>query len=83
MIITEKDRERQIILSFSTDMQTNNTVRNRRNITGNEKEFIRLNVSRNIRLSAYSINLDIVYCLFNKFKVLFFESFEEKYEICA
>jgi len=62
MIIREKERE--IVLSFSTDMQTSNTVRNRRNITGNEKEFIKLNVSRNIRLSAYSINLDIVYCLF-------------------
>jgi len=53
MIIREK--ERKIVLSFSTDMQTSNTVQNRRNITGNEKEFIKLNVSRNIRLSAYSI----------------------------
>lgn len=46
-------------------MQTSDAVRDRRNITGNEKEFIRLNIARNVRISASGINLDIVNCLFH------------------
>jgi len=34
------------------------------NITGNEKEFIRLNVPNNVRVNACNINLDVLNCLF-------------------
>lgn len=70
MIINNR-REKKAVLSFSIDMQTSITVKSCRNITGNEKEFIRLNVSRNINISASRI-IDIVNCSLynNKISIL-------------
>lgn len=54
-MIINNIREKKAVSSFSIDMQTSITVKSCRNITGNEKEFIMLNVSRNINISASSI----------------------------